>query len=668
MKTHRRPILPLVTLLATVVPAAPPDPGSNPAPLVERVGQRAFLQIETPSFARLPLRQKIVAYHLTQAAIQLDPTLYDQLSTYGLSAKRLLGAMVERHERLPASSRAAIVQYAKLFFASTGNHNEITGQKFLPGLSFEEFSRAALAARAKGARLPGRSELERLLTELERPLFDPDFEPAITVRDPPKGQDILTASANNFYRGVALADLQGFAEKYPANSRLVKENGRLVEQVYRAGTPDGKIPPGLYAKELQAVDRELEAAAQAADPEQARVIRALVRYYQTGDPQDWTAFNVLWVKSDPLVDFASGFLEVYRDARGAKGTAHMFASVTDQRLGPLMVKLAQNALYFERRAPWDEKYKSLAVHPPVGKAIETLAETGDFRLPVTGDNLPNEQDFREKYGTKSLIFTSSIAAINQVRGSKAAVEFAPNADEGELFARYGTLAGNLLTAMHEIIGHGSGKVEVPNDPASYLREFYSTLEETRADLVGLWDITDPKLAELGVENVPEVARELYRQYARTGLTTLSHYPEGDTAQEDHDRNRLLIVNYLVEEGAFARIQKDGHWYIEVRDNDRAHAAVGRLLAEIMRIKAQGDYPAAKALVERYGIHFDPAVRDDVIARGRRLGLPTFGTGIYPTLTAARGAGGAITAVEIAYRRDFLAQQLGYARANGTLGF
>ena len=345
----------------------------------------------------------------------------------------------------------------------------------------------------------------------------------------------------------------------------------------------------------------------------------------------------------------------------------MFVSVTDQTLAPLMQKLARNAVYFEQKAPWLDKYKKLDVKPPVGKAIETVVETGDFRVTVIGDNLPNEQDFREKYGTKSVLLTSSIDALNRLRGSKVSIEFAPEPDEAEKYDKYGTLADNLHTAMHEIIGHGSGKVEVPNDPASYLREFYSTLEEARADLVAYWNIADPKMAELGVPNVPEVAHELYRQLARTGVTTLNHYPTGDSAEEDHDRNRLLIVNYLIDAGAFARVQKNGHWYIEVKDYDQARQGVGKLLAEIMRIKAQGDYAAIKALVLKYGIHFDPAVRDQVVARFKTLDIPAYYSGIYADLKPV-SRGGKVVNVQVTYPRDFLKQQLDFARKNGTLGF
>lgn len=648
--------------------AAPASPAAEESPLVGRIGTRGLLQVETPSFASLPLQQKLLAHHLRQAAIQLDPIFYDQMSDYGLEAKRLLGALVEDPGRLPAGSRQAIVEFATLFFANGGNHNETTNEKFLPELSYEDFARAAREARGKGARLGGEARLEKALADLKRPLFDPGYQHSITEKSPPPGQDILTASSNNFYRGVTLKELEGFTERYPLNSRVVKENGKIVEEVYRAGTPDGKVPLGRYAKELAAVTRHLEEAAKVADPEQAKVLRALIRFYQTGEPEDWRNFNILWIRNDAQVDFASGFIEVYRDARGAKGSAQMVVYVRDEKLGPLMQKLAQNAVYYEKKAPWADKYKKLDVDPPVGKAVETVTANGDFHVTTVGVNLPNEQDVREQYGTKSTLLTSSTNALNATRGSRVAVAFAPEPDEQEKYEKYGTLAANLHVAMHEIIGHGSGKVSVKDDPRTYLREYYSTLEEARADLVSYWNIYDPKLTELGVEEPREVARELYRQLARVGLTTLNRYPTGTTVEEDHDRNRMLIVNYLIEQGAFRRFERDGHWFIEVVDYDKAHEVVGKLLAELMRIKGEGDYDAIKALVDKYAVKLDPAVRDDVVARYKQLDLPTYFSGVYADLTPVTGAGAKVTDVTVTYPRDFLAQQLAFARANGTLGF
>ncbi|HEX4495447.1 MAG TPA: peptidase [Thermoanaerobaculia bacterium] len=655
-------LIPFASLLALPLTA------QAPSPLVARIGPRGFLQVESPSFAKLPLSQKMVAYHLYQAAVQLDPIFYDQMSAYGLTAKRLLGALVERPERLPEASRKAIVEYATLFLANDGNHNDATGEKFVPTIPFEDFAKAAEQARAKGARLGKQAELAKTLKSLQGPLFDPKLQPQLTAKNPPPGEDILTASSNNYYSGVKLDDLKGFAEKNPLNSRLVKKDGKLVEEVYRAGTPDGKVPPGLYARQLQAVNRELEAAAKAADPGLAQVLRALIRFYQTGDLKDWHDYNVLWIKNDESVDFASGFIEVYRDARGIKGSSQMIVAVVDQQLEPLMRQLASNAVYFEHKAPWEERFKKLDVKPPVGKAIETLIASGDFAVGTIGDNLPNEQDVREKYGTKSILMSSSVNAINATRGARVAIEFSDDPGEGPLVTKYGPVADNLHTALHEIIGHGSGKVVVPNDPATYLREYASTLEEARADLVAYWNIYDPKLTELGVADVKEVGRELYRQLARAGLTPLRNYATGDIAQEDHDRSRLLVANYLIEAGALERVQKDGHWYIDVKDYDKAHEAVGKLLAEIMRIKATGDYDGIKALVDKYGLHFDPAVRDDVIARYQKLNLPIYLSGVYSHLEPVKDKAGKVTEIGISYPRDFLAQQLEWARENGTLGF
>ncbi len=648
----------LPALLAAGTPPASP-------PLVDRVGPTGFVEVAAPSLGLLPPRQKLLAFHLVQAAIQLDPIFYDQMSSYGLLAKRLLGALVEDPNRLPPESRGRIVEYAKLFLANHGNHNDVSGRKFLPGFTSAELAHAAERARAAGARLG--SQLAAALRELEAPLFDPNFQPALTDKSPAGKADILTASGNNYYQGVTIADLKGFVEHYPLDSTLRKQGGKLVEEVWRAGTPDGKVPPGRYAAELAAVNRELTAAAGYADAAQAAVIRGLVRFYQTGDPANWRSFNIAWLRGNPTVDFASGFIEVYRDARGTKGSAQMLVSVTDQRRDALMHKLADNAIYFEKRAPWDDRFKKLDVKPPVGKAIEVVVETGDFGVGTIGDNLPNEQEVREKYGTKSLMMTTAMDAFDAVRGARVAAEFSPDPGEAQLYARYGNAAGSLETAMHEVIGHGSGKVLVPKDPSVYLREYYSTLEEARADLVAYWDATDPKLAELGVADYREVAREIYRTLARLGLTALSHYPKGSTIEEDHDRERVMIANYAIAAGALAQVRRNQHWYIEVKDYDRLHAVVGKLLAEIMRIKATGDYAAIKALVDRYGTHFDPAVRDDVIARYKRLDTPAYWVGVYPVLRLVQDRNGKAADVTVSYGHDFLAQALSFAAANGTLG-
>ncbi len=649
------------------MPMAPLTTTETASAEVLRLGDRSFIQLEAPSFAALSLDEKLVAWHLYRAAVQLDPIFYDQMAAYGLAAKRLLGALVEMPERLPQAFKRPILEYAKLFFANGGNRNEATGRKFLPDLTAADLAYAANHARAMGAALGTGEELDRRLAELEAPLFDPTYAAMLTEKNPPAGLDRLEASATNLYSGVTLADLDGFAERYPLNSRLVKRDGRLIEEVYRAGTADGSVLPWLYAQELAAANRELRAAAEHAPGRQAAALLALAHFFETGATEDWLAYNTLWLESDGEVDFAAGFIEVYRDARGAKGSAQMVVVVRDRHLDPLMRGIAANALYFEHRMPWDDRWKKIEVIAPVGKAAETIVATGDFHASAIGVNLPNEEELRATRGSKSMLFSSSMAAIGSVRGARVAEEFSTGPEQVEAFARWGKIAHELHVALHEILGHGSGRCEVEGDPSVHLAEVYSTLEETRADLVAYWHCFDPKLAELGVDDVEEVGRECYRQLARVAMTTLNRYPVGDTVEEDHDRNRLLIVNFLIEQDAFVRFEKNGHWYIDVREYGAARAAVGRLLSEVMRIKATGDIGAGRRLVERYAIRFDPAVRDDVIARYRRLEIPTYFSGVYSELTPVRDESGNVVDVAISYPRDPLGQQLGFARENGTLG-
>jgi len=635
--------------------------------LVDRVADTGFLQLEAPSFQTLTPRQQALCYWLTQAAIAIDPIIYDQTSRFGLRQKVMLEYVLAHPGGVNPSSYAKILAFTKLFWANHGNHNDTTAQKFLPDFTFDELGDAVFAAAsdddAKVKLGFNGGALWKELYELKPSLFDPAFEPLTTAKNPSGGLDILQASANNFYFGVKISDLTGFTEHYPLNSRLAKIDGKLVEQVYRAGTPDGRIPDGLYAQYLVKAISYLEKAAQVADPAQAHVIRDLIRYYQTGDPRDWIHFGIDWVQNNSTVDFASGFIEVYRDARGAKGTSQSFVSVTDNHMNALMQKIAANAQYFEDRAPWKAEYKKQGVKPPIAKAVETLVETGDFAVTNVGDNLPNEDEIREKYGSKSFLFTGSSRAIADAAGFASLEEFAATPEEVAVGKKYGQEAEDLITGLHEIIGHGSGKVssKLTKDPTVYLKEYYSTLEEGRADLMALWSVWDPKLKELGLVSNPDVAKAMYYASVRVALTQLRRVPHGDTIEEDHDRDRLLIVNYIREKtGAITVVERNGKTYYLLRDFQKMREGVGQLLAELMRIKAEGDYNAIKALIDKYAVHFDPALRDQVLARYRKLNLPTYWAGINPETTASFGAEGNILKVEISYPRDYVKQQLGYS--------
>ncbi len=640
--------------------------------LVERVDNTAFIQLEADSFKALTSKQQKVAYWLYQASIAVDPIIYDQLSKYGLREKRLLEEIAAHQQGAKPEVMKKVLDFAKLFWANRGNHNETTSQKFLPAFTFEELQDVAHTAFARGAMrssyamlppLSTQAALDRELAELKPALFDPEFEPMITAKSPQGGKDILQSSSNTFYSNVTLGDLKGFQEQYPLDSRLAKlPSGKLVEEVYRAGTSDGKVKPGVYAVFLKKANEYLEKAARSAGPQQAKVIRDLVRYYQTGDPKDWIAFDIDWVQNNEAVDFANGFIEVYRDARGAKGSSQSFVSITDERVNALMRKLAENAQYFEDHAPWDPQYRNVGVKPPVAKAVETVVETGDFHVITVGDNLPNENEVHEKYGSKSFLFTGSSRALYVAGGTAALEEFAASPEEIELVKKYGEEASTLLTALHEVIGHGSGKVspKLTHEPAYYLKEYYSTLEEGRADLMALWNAFDPKLQELGLISSPDVAKAMYYGAARGPLVQLRSILRGNTVEEDHQRDRQMIANYIADKtGAIEQVQRNGKYYVVIKDFARMREGVGMLLKEIMRIKAEGDYDAIKALVDKYGTHFDPAVRDQVVARYKALKLPTYWAGVNAELTAKIGKNGEVTEVEISYPREAVRQYLNY---------
>ncbi|MGP8243706.1 MAG: dipeptidyl-peptidase 3 family protein [Bryobacteraceae bacterium] len=641
--------------------------------LVDRVGSTGFVQLEAESFHSLTPRQQTLAYWLSQASIAIDPINYDQNSRFGLEQKWILEEILLHPQGAGRDALPKITGFAKLFWANRGNHNEMTAQKFLPEFSFEQLQAAARGAlKAGGFRgdpyavgaIAGEAALDRRLQTLRRSLFDPDFEPLITAKSPQGGHDILESSANNFYSGVSLADLTNFHDAHPLNSRLVKTaSGKLVEEVWRSGTPDGKAPPGRYALLLSKANEYLAKARVYAEPGQDAALAALIRYYQTGGPAAWIDFDIAWVQSNPTVDFANGFIEVYRDARAAKGTSQSFVTVTDQKLNALMGEIAANAQYFEDHAPWLGQYKKQGVKPPLAKAVETIVETGDFHVGTVGDNLPNENQVREKYGSKSFLFTGSARTLTAATGFGPLEEFAATPEEIAICKKYGEEASDLMTGLHEVIGHGSGKLSprFSGGAEAYLKEYFSTLEEGRADLMALWNIFDPKLRELGLVSSPDVGKAMYYQAVRVALTQLNRIPKGDTIEEDHQRNRALIVNYLMDRtGAIQRIERDGKTYLRLTDFDKMRRGVGTLLAELMRIKAEGDYAAIKALVDRYGVHFDPRLRDQVVARYQRLDLPRYWCGLNADVTARFDAAGRPAGIAMSYPRDYVKQQLSYA--------
>ena len=638
--------------------------------LLEQVDDAAVVQLYADGFSRLSLREKTLVWHLYQAAIAGRDIYYDQRYAHALEMRDVIEAILARADAVDPATRSAIERYAKLFWINSGPHNNLTARKFVLECTPQAFAAAARAAAGAGASFPlaGGEPLDALLARLQPMFFDPSFDQMVTAKTPPPGVDILAASANNLYVGVTMADLEGFHDRFAVNSRLVRRNGHLEEQVYRAG--EG----GLYGAAISAIIGHLEAAIPFATPSMAQALRALITAYRTGEPDDRLAYDVAWVKdTQSPVDTINGFVEVYMDARGIKGAweAVVFYVNEDKTAG--IRKLAAAAQWFEDRMPCDARYRKDGVHGITANAIDVVIETGDSG-PVTpvGINLPNDQTVRERYGSKSVSLSNVNEAYEQAQPASFRSEFAWTAEEAERGRKWGAFASELTTNMHEVIGHGSGKVaaHLQGNPQRVLKEHYSGLEESRADLVALYFLPDPKLVELGLVDAADhadVVRTEYEHYARNALVQLRRVREGSQLEEDHMRNRQMIVDWLLANTvAIEKRVRDGKTYYVVVDVEAFRDGVGRLLAEVQRIKSEGDYPAAQSLFESYGIHFDAALRDEVVTRVKALNLPSYTGFVMPRLHAERNSGGDITDVTISYPMDLTAQMLEYSAATRHL--
>jgi dipeptidyl-peptidase-3 len=636
--------------------------------LLERVGEAAVVQYYADGFERLPTATRILAWHLYEAALAGRDIYYDQRYRHNLALRATLEALVRHAAALPEDSRAAIVHYAKLVWIHTGPYHSLTARKFVIDVPREAFTTAVRAAAAAGARLPLRSgeTVEDLVERLAPVLFDASFEPMVTSKNPPAGQDILTASANNLYDGVTLADLDGFTERYELNARLVKTGAGLVEEVYRVG--------GRYDAAIRRIVGHLEDAIAVAPPACAEALRALVRFYRTGDIEDRRAYDIAWVADrDSPVDTINGFIEVYLDARGCKGAWEAVVSYVNEDKTRQCQAIADAAQWFEDRMPWDPKYRKPTVTGVSARAIDVVVEAGDS-APMTpiGINLPNDQAIREVYGSKSVSLSNIFEAYNKSTPASLREEFSWSPDEAARAERWGDFAAELSTNLHEIIGHGSGLVEpaVAEDLSNRLREQYSTLEETRADLVALYFVADPQMVALGLVDAADhrdIVLAEYEGYTRNAIVQLRRVREGTTLEEDHMRNRQAIAHWLMANTtAIERRVRDGKTYYVMVDAAAFRDGVGRMLAEVQRIKAQADYAAAAAMFEAHGTHFDPALRDEVLARTEALDLPAYAGFVQPELEAVRDAAGAITDVRITYPCDFTAQMLRYADRYATL--
>ncbi len=632
--------------------------------LLEQVGKTAVVRLYAEGFEELDVKEKILAYYLYRAAIAGRAIAYDQNHRDALEIRSLLEEIITHSEGIDPTVLKGITDYTMLFWANTCQYNVRTMTKFVPEVSYEDLLNAATIALRNGAdiRLKEGETLEDKLARLRRSIFDPNYEPLVTNKNPQPGEDIITGSANNFYEGVTEAELRAFKEKYPLNSKVAKIDNRMVELVYRTGT-DG-IKPGLYAEQLRQVISHLEKAIPYAGPQQQESLRHLIRYFKTGDPEDFRQYNIAWVVDDPVVDTINGFIEVYKDARGVKGEYEALVSFVDQKTTKMMKDIAAEAQYFEDRQPWDDKYKKKGFRIPVANAISVLIAVGGAGpICPAGINLPNAQDIRETYGSKNFLLTNVLAAGRKAVAGKVLDEFALTEEEKELSRQYGAIASDVHIALHEVIGHASGKVseQLTADPSEYLKEYFSTMEEARADAVALYHIGDPKLVEIGVLPSPKCAEAAYHSFARGDLLMLRRIKTGDQLEEDHMRGEHLIVNYLKDKvGAIEVLTRNGKVYLVVKDMNRMREGVGELVAELMRIKAEGDYEAIKELVNTYGIKINTEWRDQVIQRAEAINYPSYTAYVMPKLTPVLDESGVIIDIEISHTDDFTTQNLEYS--------
>lgn len=639
---------------------------------VERVGPARVVQYYADGFEQLTMKEKIFLYYLYQAALAGRDIAIDQHHPSALEVRDLFEQVYSHSAGIDGTVLAKVTKYLKLFWINNGFYDNLTSKKFTPECSVEEFRHAAQAAQKNGASAVVSGEsLEATLDRLREVIFNPEHDAMLTNKTP--GEDWVRESAVDFYGSdITLKEVEQWAknggERHPLNSKVVKENGSIVEKVWRAGGEGAD--PGIYAADLAAVIRYLKLAIPyASSAHQAETVRLLAHYFATGNPEDFRKYNIQWVSDSSAVDFILGFIEVYLDPRGQKGEWEALIYYTNPEQTKLMQNLATYAQYFEDKAPWKDEYKKTIERSPIANVINVAVGTGGTG-PVSpiGINLPNEQAIRERYGSKSVLLHNLVEANEKSGGKDLLKELAYDQDEIANQEQYGTIAGNLHTAMHEVIGHGSGKASARlqgKDPSDFLPGYYSTLEEARADLVALWNAWDPKLVEAGIAKdaveLRKIGETMFDQQIRASLSQLRRIGKSDQLEEDHMKNRQLIGQYIIKNSDAVNVeQRDGKTYYTITNYDKAREAAGKLLAEVMRIKAEGDLAAAKELIDTYGLKVDTRLRDEIQERVSKLDVASYNGFVQPRLEPVMDPEAKIVDVKVTYPLDLAVQMLEYS--------
>ena len=643
---------------------------------VEQFADLQILRYRVPGFEDLSLKQKELVYYLTEAALQGRDILFDQNGKYNLTIRRMLEAVYTGYKGdKNTPDFKAMEVYLKRVWFSNGIHHHYGSEKFVPGFTPEFFRQAVQSVDAATLPLAEGQTVEQLCEEVFPVIFDPKVMPKRVNQA--AGEDLVLTSACNYYDGVTQQEAEDFYNalknpqdetpvSYGLNSRLVKEDGKIQEKVWKVG--------GLYGQALEKIVYWLKKAEGVAEtPEQKAVIAKLMDFYETGDLKTFDEYAILWVKDlNSRIDFVNGFTESYGDPLGMKASWESLVNFKDLEATRRTELISGNAQWFEDHSPVDGQFKKEKVKGVSAKVITAAILAGDL-YPATaiGINLPNANWIRSHHGSKSVTIGNITDAYNKAaHGNGFNEEFVYSDAELQLIDKYADVTDELHTDLHECLGHGSGKLLPGVDPDA-LKAYGSTIEEARADLFGLYYVADPKLVELGLTPSADAYKAQYYTYLMNGLMTqLVRIEPGNNVEEAHMRNRQLIARWVYENGAAEKVvelvKKDGKTYVVINDYEKVRDLFGRLLAEIQRIKSTGDYAGAHDLVEAYAVKVDPALHAEVLERYKKLNLAPYKGFVNPKYEAVTDANGTITDVTVTYDEGYAEQMLRYSKDYSTL--
>lgn len=639
----------------------------------EQVADFKILRYQVPGFEELKKDQKIMLYYLYQAALAGRDMIYDQNYKYNLCVRRTLENIAQTYKgNKNTEDYNAFMIYLKRVWFSNGIHHHYQHTKIEPGFSKEYFLELVEKSNIDLFPLQKGEKFNDFLDRVTTIIFDPKVAAKKVVKDP--SMDMIQTSAVNFYENLTQQEVDQFYAKdlsaklknpvmYGLNSKLKKEKGQVKELVWKVG--------GMYSPAIEKIAYWLEQAVTVAEnPAQEKALQKLVDYYKSGDLKTFDEYNIAWVGDvNSMIDVVNGFIEVYNDPIGMRGSYESVVSIRDMEASKRIQTIGKNAQWFEDKSPIMNEHKKKNVQGISAKVITVVVESGDAS-PTTpiGINLPNSEWIRAEHGSKSVQLGNIVHAYNMsAKGSGSLEEFCFDEKEIERARTFGDYADILHTDMHEVIGHASGQLnQGVGTPKQTLKNYASTIEEGRADLVALYYLMDQKLIDLGVMTSLDYGKAAYDDYIRNGLLLqLTRLKIGESLEEDHMRNRQMVAKWVYEKGkkenVIEKIQREGKTYFVVRDYEKLRALFGQLLREVQRITSEGDYNAAKALVEGYGVKVDLAIHQEVLDRYERLKIAPYAGFINPRLVAVKNEFDKIIQVKLEYPYSFTEQMLEYAR-------